>query len=328
MSKIKLAIKFGSEDIIIYQKGIGILGKIPTFLALSNGNVKAFGKSAKTLYKNKSNNYRVYRAFKSGKVVDIKYSTIFMQSVLNSFGIKNLFLKNVSAIVAVPCSQKISEIDQLNIVFRNCGINKVSFVQNAVAVREYENLWQSRAYNCVVEIGKSSTEISILNDLDFYAGATFNIGGAQMDNALSTYIFDNYYATVTDEVLENIKCETASLYNRDFATSSYDALVDNKEMAHLNISAHEVRTAIKNVYDYIFKIVKDYIAEQSVSIISELHKNGIMFCGGVTCLDGFYEYAVSQFDFPIYFSKEPKNVSIYGCSKLLDMKKLPIKIKF
>ena len=74
MFNIDLAIKFGSNQIIIYRKGLGIIAKEPAFLAVvENGKkfkVKATGKQAEKMFLSKSSNVTIYQPIKNSEIVN------------------------------------------------------------------------------------------------------------------------------------------------------------------------------------------------------------------------------------------------------------------
>lgn len=320
--KINLAIKFGSHEIIIYRKGIGIIAKEPAYLAVTpvgkRMKVKAVGSEAEKLQAIKSSNTLVYQPIVNSEIVDVKLAIVLMRSILESKIIDKFKVNNINALVAVPCGLSIEQLSKLKKVLLESGITKVNFVTNAVCVREYDETLDSYANNCIVDIGKYTTDISILSKVSFIKGRSYFIGGANMDDALKTYIQDNHNLEITEKTAEQIKCKVASLYDNDMYSTSFEGINDEKVFEKQSITANEVRVAILSVYDKICELVIDYIKDLPKELSAEVFSNGVIFSGGSSNIHGLYEYMTKKLDMPVIALDNPVDAVLLGCAKLLD----------
>lgn len=320
MFNIDLAIKFGSNEIIIYRKGFGVLAKEPAFLAVEeNGSklkVKATGKEAEKLFHSKSNNITVYQPIINSEIINEKMATILLSEILKKVVSDKFMLSSLSALVAVPCALNEKQLKLLKKVLHESGIGKITFVQNSVCAKANLDL-DSHAHIMVVDIGKYITDISVLNDFDFNFGRMYFVGGANMDQSITTFIQDNHNLEVTDLTSEAIKNEVASLYERDLYKTEYIGIDENNKFAKKEITANEVRVAITNVYETIFGLINDVINSLSKEVRADIYTNGIMFVGGACSIDGFYEYAKKKLDVPVIVPDDPKDSVIIGAGKLM-----------
>ena len=177
MSSIDLAIKFGSNEIIIYRKGFGIIAKEPAYLAVvENGKklkVKATGKRAQKLFYSKSDEISVFQPFVNGEIVDEKMATMLISEILHSVIKPKNFISGISAVVAVPCGLNFEQLKAIKKVLKASGVNKTKFVANAVCVRELLDLDENDAI-AVVDIGKTITDIAVLNGFEIFKGSLSN----------------------------------------------------------------------------------------------------------------------------------------------------------
>ena len=224
MFNIDLAIKFGSNEIIIYRKGFGIIAKEPAYLAVEeNGNsikVKAIGKKAERLFLTGSGNVTIYQPIEKSEIVNEKMATVLMQGILKQIIKDKSCLSKINAVVAVPCALNVKQLKLLKKILFESGINKITFVQNAVCARQNLEL-DSHSRIMVVDIGKYITDISVMNDYNFDFGRMYFIGGENMDSSLTSFIQDNHNVEVSNLTSEAIKNEVASLYDRDFYRTQY-----------------------------------------------------------------------------------------------------------
>lgn len=320
--KIDLAIKFGSHEIIIYRKGVGIIAKEPAYLAVTpigrRMKVKAVGVEAEKLHTLKLNNTLVYQPIVNSEIVDVKLATILIRKILENKIIDKFNVNKISALIAVPCGLSIDQLSKLKRVLLSSGINKVNFVTNAICVREYDETLDAYSNACVVDIGKYTTDISILSKLAFVKGRDYFIGGANMDEALKTYVQDNFDLEITDKTAEHIKCKIASLYANDMYSTTFEGINEEKTFEKQNITANEVRVAILSVYDKICDLILEYIKDLPKELSAEVFANGVIFSGGSANIPGLYEYATKKLDMPVIALDNPVDAVVLGCAKLLD----------
>lgn len=320
MFGIDLAIKLGSNEIIIYRKGLGIIAKEPAFLAVEEANgklkVKATGKKAEKLFMSGAN-VDVYQPIKNSEVVDEKMAKILLSEILKDIIHDKFFLNKITALVAVPCALNEQQLRKLKNVLHEAGIGKITFVQNSVCARANLDNIDSHAHLMVVDIGKYITDISVLNEYNFVFGRMYYIGGEDMDKSITTFIADNHALEVSDMTSEAIKNEVASLYERDMYKTEYIGIDENNKFVKNTITASEVRVAIENVYDEIIERVKEVLSLLNKEVLKDVYNTGIMFVGGGSTISGLYEYAKHKLDLPIIVPNEPSDMVIQGAGKLL-----------
>ena len=318
-----LAIKFGSSEISVFKKGIGIVAKEPAFLAVTEKGkgfkVQAVGKEAEELFHSPSSNVTVYQPIVNGVVDNEKMCTLLISEIVDKCISNKGLIKDTSALVAVPSGLDDLQLKQLRHVLRQAGLGKITFVVNAVCA--HANLeMDKKSHVMIVDVGKQVTDIVVLNGYDIDFGRTYFIGGETMDSSITTFIQDNHNLEVSDLTSEAVKNEVASLYERDLYSTEYIGIDPNNKFAKHNITANEVRVAIQNVYDTILGFVNDVIKLQPKEIAAEIYKNGVVFVGGGSQISGLYEYAKKKLDIPVIIPEEPVDCVIRGAGKLLSQK--------
>ena len=320
MFNVELAIKFGSNEIIVLKKGYGIVDKVPAYLAVvENGNkiqVKAIGKQAEKLFHSKSSNVTVYQPIVNSEIVDEKMATMLLTEIIKNVIDNKFFLTGVNVLVALPCALNEQQLVTIKKVLNRSGVDKVTFVQSGVCARANLEI-DSHARVMVVDIGKYITDISVMNDYNFDFGRIYFIGGENMDESLTSFIQDNYNLEVSNLTSEAIKNEIASLYEVDTYKTKYIGIDENNKFVKKEIIASEVKVAIVNVYDKIFELINNVLAELPKDIAADIYNNGVMFVGGSSKIDGLYEYAKKKLDLPIIIPNDPEDAIILGAGKLM-----------
>lgn len=321
MFKVELAIKFGSNEIVVFRKGFGVIAKEPAYLAVvengKNIKVKATGKEAEKLFHAKSSNVTVYQPIQNSEIVNEKMATILLSQILKDVVSDKFLLTGINVLVAVPCALNEQQLMLIKKVLHSAGASKISFVQNGVCARANLNI-DSHSRIMVVDIGKYITDISVMNNYNFDFGRIYFIGGENMDSSLTSFIQDNYNLEVSDMTSEHIKNEIGSLYDRDMYRTEYIGIDENNKFQKRDITANEVKVAILNVYDKIFDLIKNVISNLPIEIVADIYNNGIMFVGGASKIAGLYEYAKKKLDLPIIVPEDPEDSVILGAGKILN----------
>lgn len=320
MFRIDLGLKFGSNEIIVYKKGCGIVAKEPAYLAVTTSGksikVHAIGKKAEKLFNSKSTNYQVYRPIENGEIVNEKMAKLLLGKIVENVVEGNSFITNVYALVAVPSALNEKQLLLIKKVLHESGVNKVEFVFNSVCVQS--NLdFDSHSHVMVVDIGKNITDISVLNEYNFCFGRMYFLGGEDMDKSIVTFVADNFGLNISKQTAESIKNEVASLYNRDMYSYDFVGTNENGNLARASITANDVRLAISNVYDAIFERIDEILKSLPAEVANDVYNTGIVFVGGGSKIAGLYEYAKKKLDFPVIVSDQPEDAVVLGLGKLL-----------
>lgn len=323
MFSVELAIKFGSNEIIVYRKGFGIVEKVPAYVAVVETNkglkVKATGKKAEKLFHSKASDVTVYQPIVNSQIVDSKMAEMLMSEVIKSVIPDRFLLTSINVLMAVPCALNEEQLVDIKKVMQKAGVNKITFVQNGVCARSNLNI-DSHDRVMVVDIGKFITDISVMNDYNFDFGRMYFLGGENMDSSLTSFIQDNYDIEVSNLTSEAIKNEVASLYDRDMYRVEYIGIDTNNKFTKNTITASEVKVAIVNIYDKICALIQDVLKSLDKELVADIYKNGIVFVGGASRIAGLYEYMKQKLDLPIVVAENPQDSVILGAGKLLNSK--------
>ena len=317
--KIELAIKFGSNEIIIFRKGFGIIARKSSYVATnkSGSKVYAYGDEAKRICALKSSQYDLHEPIQGIDIINDQLAKKLLNQILNEAIVEN---DKIEALVAVPCALTEKKLLELKILLHSVGIFKITFVQNSVCVRSNLQI-DEQTKLMIVDMGKYIVDMSVLTRYDFVMGRNYLIGGAEMDKALATYINDNYGVEISEDQAENIKNEIASMYTNDMYTTTFKGVTEQGEFREVTMRANEARVAIIGIYEKIFDLIEEVLEDLPKDILAEIRHNGIVFTGGVASIDGLVEYASKRLNMPAKVLENPKDAVILGAGKLLSLSK-------
>ncbi len=321
MFSIDIALKLGANEIIVYRKGVGIIAKVPAYLAVvekgKRMSVKAVGKEAEEMFLNGSSNITIYQPIKNGEILNEKKAVVLFNKILEETLNDKFLLTKLHCLVCVPSALTEDNLLIIKRVLLNSGVTHVEFVQNAVCVSKYLNLPEENQI-MVVDIGKGMTDMSITSQQSFDFGRVYFIGGEDMDKSITTFIEDNHDLLVSDLTSESIKNEIASLYERDLYRTEYVGIDKDGKFMYHDITASEVRVALLSIYEKIMKKIDEVMSEQTKEVQFNINNNGIVFVGGASQIQGLFEFASSKLKYPVIVAEEPDDAVILGAGKLLN----------
>ena len=318
--KIDLAIKFGSNEIIVFRKGFGIVARKSSYVATTKGGKKvcAYGDEAKRLCALKSSQYDLHEPIQGIEVINKKLAVNLLNEVINEAVFEN---GKISALVAVPCALTEKKLLEIKILLNKVGVSKVEFVQNSVCVRTNIANISEGAKVMIVDMGKYLVDVSVLTKHEFILGRNYLIGGGEMDTALEAYIQDNYDVEISEKEAETVKNELASMYSNDMYTTTFKGVTEQGEYKDVTMRANEVRVAIIGIYNKIFDLIEEVLESLPSDTLAEVRANGMVFTGGVSSISGLVEHASKRFNFPVRVVDNPKDAVILGAGKLLGLNK-------
>ena len=320
MSKIELAIKFGSDEIIVYRKGLGIISRVSSYVATvkNKSRICEYGDEAKRLYNLKPNQYDLHQPIQGINIISMPYTQKLLKHIIDVSVYENGI---ISAIVAVPCALTEKKLLELKMILQKAGVGKITFVQNSVCVRNNLTNVDETDEVMIVDMGKFLVDMSVLTKYNFIKGRNYLIGGAEMDEALATYVEDNYNVKITTEQAQNIKDDIASMHSNDMYTTTFEGVYNQDEYKTITMRANEARVAIIGVYDKMFDLIEEFLDELPSETLAEVRKHGIVFTGGVSSVHGLVEYASKRLNIPTFVVDNPKDAVILGAGKLLSLNK-------
>lgn len=330
MSKISLAIDFGSSETVIYVIGSGIVLSEPTVLAVGNDKyreIKAFGAEAKRLVGKTAENTKVVFPVFHGDIVNEVFAKELLKYFFDKIEIKKY--DNVQAIFSVPTGIDVDMLRKYKKLATGVGINKVSFVEAPVlsAVGQQIPLTDYTPY-FIVDMGGGTTNIAAVSLDGIIAGLSMNIGGSDIDAGIMDYVAEQYNLQIGRLTAEKIKISIASLLRKDVS----QALVNGRDIStgrprSLNLLAPDILTPVKSYFDKVAEFVTAVLSKLPAEVSAEIRHSGIYLSGGLSKIVGIEEYYEQKFAMKVNVCENPETAIVLGGGMVLGNKELVNRLK-
>lgn len=320
MAKTILAIDFGTAYTSIYRKGVGVVLKEPTFLAVTKNENKIqvvnYGLSAKKMLGKTNNDI----TFVSPVVLGVVVNQSLAECLLSHFVSKVVYPNEKFDIVfTVPCGLSEEEILSFKNLGLKIGAQKVNLVPSVLVALMGANIDTGRASGYLsLNLGAGTIDMAICSLNSILKGYSLCFGGNKIDEAIKLYADQFLDMQISMQTAEKLKNEAGSLFVHDLTNCEFNGVDKSTKNPKTEvITSGQIRDTLEFYFQKIYMAVKVLINSASPDIISDLSVNGIIVTGQMANLTGLENYLSKNLDLPVTICEECENAVILGAGKLI-----------
>lgn len=326
------AIEMGSSNTVIYRVGYGVVLKEPTLIAVEREGdktiIKGVGVKAKKLLNKTSNKVEVVAPIHEDTIVNQEYAKLLLKEFLKKVSCG--FMNKVKALFLLPCGLTLQERTKFKHLAYSLNITYAETLPSAICALTGMDVdvFDTTTY-MVVNIGGGNTDIAIINNGSIVKGCTINVGGIAIDNAIISYVRENFDMIISLSCAEEAKRELSSLHPKDTTHMVLEGIdINTLEHKTIDLTARELVPIVVSFFNKVVDSINTILNMCNSDIIADISKNGIYFCGGLSKITALEQFMRVKTKMPIYIDIHPEHSVINGAGVLLnDPKKLDILIK-
>ncbi len=316
MSSQKFAIDFDSTYTNIYKIGSGLVLSEQTVASVENGEkgaVKAFGTEAGRLIGKTSKNTTIVFPVFEGEIVNERVASELLGYFLKKVGLTSMFM-GASAVFSVPCGADYDMLGTYRRVAKNCGINKVYFVESPILSALGQRIPFTDSKPCfVVDMSGGTTSVAALSLDGIIAGVSVNFGGNKISADIIDYVSEKFGLQIGLLTAERLKREIGSLESGD----SLSTVVNGRDITTgapraISVKAYEIAEPIKKYYDKIAEIVMTVLKKLPPEVSAEIRHSGIYISGSEGCVYGLNKYYEDKFGMKINVAENSASAVALG----------------
>lgn len=308
MSK-DIGIDLGTTNILIYQKGKGVLLKEPTVVAIDEKTSKVIsvGEEARQMLGRTHSGIRAVRPLKDGVIDDFDLTEEMLKYFIKKLKLKGIFSKPR---ILICCPPNITLVEQKAIkdVAKQAGGRDIYIEEETkvAAIGAGMDIFQPYG-NMVIDIGGGTTDIAVLSMGDSVTSASIKIAGNQFDLDIADYVKKKYKLLIGERTAEEIKINIGSL---DLAEKNESMEVRGRNMitglpTMIEITSEEVLGAIKASVEQIIQCAKNILENTPPELSADIIDRGIMITGGGALLAGITSVLSGELLVPVYAAENP-----------------------
>jgi len=317
-----IGIDLGTANILVYEKGKGIVYCEPSVMALDRKHQKvlAIGHEARELVGRSPDRIETVHPLKDGVIARYTLTQKMISMIIDKVCGRSLFFKP-KVMVCIPVGITSVEKRAVLEAAMHGGASKTYLIEEpmAAALGAGVDISQPRG-NMVVDIGGGSTDIAILSIGGIVADNSVRIGGNHFDEAIAAYIKRKEGVTIGERTAEDIKIKVATVS----PTGRYESI---EVLGHDNVSglpravtitSSECREALTDSVQAIMDGVRQVLEKCPPELAVDIVDNGIYLTGGGALLDGLATVFHEETDIDIHIASDPLNCVAIGTGIALD----------
>ncbi|MDJ0838510.1 MAG: rod shape-determining protein [Acidobacteriota bacterium] len=319
-----LAIDLGTANTLVYAKGLGIVVREPSIVAINKdqGNVLAVGNEAKEMLGRTPSNIVAIRPMRDGVIADFEVAeqmlSYFIRKAQRQSSLFNLFQSDV--VIGVPAEITQVERRAVRDSAKKAGAANVYLIEEAMSAAIGAGLPVTEPTgNMIVDIGGGSTDVAVISLSGIVYSKTLKVAGNAMDENIVQYIKRKYRLLIGERTAENIKTQIGSAFKLD---ESMEMEIKGRSLETgipktLVINDTEIREALADTVDAIVETIKIALERTPPELAADLVDKGIILTGGGSLLKNLDIRLREETNLPVSIAEEPLLSVVMGVGKML-----------
>ncbi|NSL51947.1 rod shape-determining protein [Calidifontibacillus erzurumensis] len=332
-NNIEIGIDLGSTNILVHQKGKGIIFNEPSVVAINTNTkqIEAIGIEAKNMIGKTPEHLEVIYPIKNGVISDYNRTAQILTFLMKKTKFKKSFtFKKLHATITAPTNSTPVERRAIVDALKSCGAKTVQIIENTIAAAIGAGLPVDEPIaNMIVDIGGGTTEVAIISYGGVVACHSLKIGGEQLDDDIVQYIRKKYNLLIGTQTAELLKMEAgyATENHEEITTSARGRDLVTGLPKTIPISSKEIHEAMKESLEQMITIIRTTLEECPPELSGDIVDYGIILTGGGALLNGIQQLLNEKINLPVHIAPSPLEAVVIGAGKAIGMKNNNKKVK-
>lgn len=324
MLNVDIGIDLGTDSLIIYAEGKGIVLEEPAVLAYDERKEKvvAVGRAAFDMLGKAPPHLRIVRPLEEGYISDFYMAEVLLKTILLKVFGNMLFKPSIA--MCVPSTVTGIERSAFVTTALNAGARKVTLIEAPLAAaigcginfKEYKG-------NMVVNIGAGSTDIAVVSFGGVVSSVTERTGSYDMDNAIKEYVLKNKKLYIGQKTAETAKITAGTVFEPDenLVAPLKGLSAVTQLPATDKINSDEICEAISPVAERITKAIHALLEVTPPDLTGDILETGIILTGGGALLRGIDKFISVRLGVKVTLADDPIHCVAIGtgsCFKVAD----------
>ena len=319
-----LAIDLGTANTLVFAKGLGIVVREPSIVAINMdlNKVEAVGNEAKEMLGRTPSNIVAIRPMRDGVIADFEVAeqmlSYFIRKAQRQSALFNLFQADV--VIGVPAEITQVERRAVRDSAKKAGARNVYLIEEAMSAAIGAGLPVTEPTgNMIVDIGGGSTDVAVISLSGVVYSKTLKVAGNAMDENIVQYIKRKYRLLIGERTAENIKTQIGSAFKlaEPMEMEIKGRSLETGIPKTLLINDNEIREALADTVDAIVETIKIALERTPPELAADLVDKGIIMTGGGSLLMNLDQRLREETNLPVCIAEDPLLSVVQGVGKML-----------
>lgn len=318
----RIGIDLGTVNILVHEKGKGIVLQEPSVVAISvnDNRIMAVGNEALEMLGRTPDTIEVLRPMRDGVIADYVVTEAMLRYFITKVvGRMPLFRPEV--MVSVPVGVTSVESRAVQDAAVQAGAREAFLIPEPLAAAMGAGMpVGTPSGNMIVNMGGGTTEAAVISLHGIVTSASVRVGGNRIDEAIAAYVRRKYNLMIGERTAEQIKIDIGSALPMD--TELTVEVRGRDQVAGMpktiEVSSDEVTEAIVEPLHAIVGVAKEVLEQTSPELVSDVIDRGMVMTGGGALLRNMDRLLTQETGVPCYVAENPMACTALGAGRALE----------
>ncbi|MFN8485491.1 MAG: rod shape-determining protein [Anaerolineae bacterium] len=317
-----IGIDLGTVNVLVHERGQGIVLKEPSVVAISinDNRIVAVGQEALEMLGRTPDTIEVARPLKDGVIADYvvteKMLRYFIQKVCGRF---RMFKPEV--MVSVPVGVTSVESRAVHDASIQAGAGQAFLIPEPLAAAIGAGLpVATPTGNMVINLGGGTTEAAIISVNGIVQWASVRVGGNKIDESIAAYVRRKYNLLIGERTSEDVKIAIGSAIPLEEPLTM--DVRGRDQVAGLprtiKLSSAEVTEAMQEPLAAIVGAAKEVLEKTPPELAADIVDRGAVMTGGGALLRNLDRLLTEETGIAFYPAEDPMGCCARGAGRALE----------
>ena len=317
-----LGIDLGTANLVIFQKGRGIVVREPSVVAIvkATGQPKAFGRDAQRMVGRENAAIEIIQPIRDGAIANYTATEAMLRFYFGKLHGRTAFTRP-RVVVSVPCDVTSVERQALLDACGAAGAKDAFPIEEPLAAALGLGLGVGEASgNLSVDIGAGTTDVAVISLGGSVVSSTLRLGGDAIDEAVHRHVKRRHNVLLGDRSAEELKIEIGSAWQLE---KELEAEVSGRDLGDgmpktVKVSSAELRADLSEPLGQIVNRVKAVLERTPPELANDITQSGLWLSGGGALLRGMNELLAHETGLEVHISEDPLSCVANGTGRALE----------
>lgn len=317
-----LGIDLGTSNVLIFQKGRGIVLREPAVVAVAKltKEPRAFGEEARQMLGRTPGSIEAFHPIRDGVIANFTATEAMLRHFMGRVVGRPSFLKP-RVLICVPSSVTSVERRAVLDAARSAGAKDAHPLEAPMAAALGLGLpIGDPEGNMVVDIGGGTCDAAVISLGGIVCSESVRVGGNKMDEAIHRYLKREYSIIIGERTAEEVKIAIGSAYplgeELTMEVRGRD-MIDGMPKTVI-VNSPEIREAIAEPIAQIVARVRSVLEKTPPELAIDIANHGIWLSGGGALLRGFDELLNHETGITVHVASDPLSCVANGTGAALE----------
>lgn len=320
-----IGIDLGTVNVLVYERGRGIVLQEPSLVAISvnDNRIIAVGEEALAMYGRAPDTIEVVRPMRDGVIADYVVTEAMLRYFIAKVcGRMPLFKPEV--MISVPVGVTSVESRAVRDAAEQAGAKRAYLIPEPMAAAIGSGLpVGTPTGNMVLNLGGGTSESAVISLNGIVVYDSVRVGGIRTDDAVAAYIRRRYNLMIGEATAEAVKIQIGRAIPPEDGEDQLEMEVSGRDQVTglprtIRIRSGEVTEAIAEPLQAIIGVAKGALERTPPELVSDIIDRGVIMTGGAAQLRDLDVLLTEEIGVPFYVADDPIACVALGAGKALE----------